>query len=260
MGDESKVASPHSRSVPRFDLFAVGIEALRSEYEASLSEDVVAAMSRLAGRFRQVHAANLAREERRRRGMFAYALHLACHPPALAQVARQRAAYARRMAGGKLSAVREALAARPARATGGSAGALARLRATGVEFATAFVFAVPLVALATIVRGLLSAQLASRSPYMIYVTAAVAGALLRGSLCGALTAAGGALAGLYFFVEPSWSLSARPEDLAALAMFCFVCASVLFPTAMLRRKTSEQETRSVGGGLSQTGMTRQLDL
>jgi hypothetical protein len=74
---------------------------------------------------------------------------------------------------------------------------------------------------------------------MIYVAAVVAGTLVVGPLCGALVIAGGALAGLHFFVQPADSLESQSANLMAMAMFCFVSLSVLFPISALRRRLGE---------------------
>jgi succinoglycan biosynthesis protein ExoO len=108
VGGRSKKASPHSKSVPRFDLFAEGVEARRLKYREAITADVDRAMSRLSRQFRLVHEANLAREERRKRGLLAYALYLGQRPPVLAEVLRSRATYMkRRFARAKLEMSRQ---------------------------------------------------------------------------------------------------------------------------------------------------------
>jgi succinoglycan biosynthesis protein ExoO len=109
VGGRSGKASPHSKSVPRFDLFADAVEARRLKYRAAISADVDRAMKRMSRRFRLVHEANLAREERRKRGLFAYALYLSQRPPVLADVLRSRVTYLkRRFARAKLEISRQA--------------------------------------------------------------------------------------------------------------------------------------------------------
>ena len=50
VGDQSGVASPHSRSIPRFDLFADGISALKSKYSQTITADIDRAMELLLQR------------------------------------------------------------------------------------------------------------------------------------------------------------------------------------------------------------------
>lgn len=96
VGGRSGQASPHTKSVPRFDLCADGLEARRLKYRAAITADVDRAMRRLSRRFRLVHEANLARAERRNRGLFAYALYVGQHPRVLVQVLRARATHLKR--------------------------------------------------------------------------------------------------------------------------------------------------------------------
>lgn len=229
IGDESKVASPHSRSTPRFDLVADGIEALKAKHATAITADDGRAMMRLATRFRQVHAANLAKEERREHGLVAYGLYLARRPEALAQVMRQRTAYARRLASDRLGAVRGAYL--PGRA--GSA-------------VLSFVFGILLVGAGTLVRALLTGQMQSQSPFLVYVAPVVAGTLVVGPVCGALVIAGSALTGLYFFTGPPGSWGAHPGNVVDLVTFCLVSFSVLLPIAGLRRRLMTQEARKPG--------------
>lgn len=91
VGDQSGKPSPHSRSDPRFDLFADGIDALRSRRPEAISPEIDRAMTRMVRRFRLEHQANLARAARRERGMLAYALHVACRPAVLVEAVARRA-------------------------------------------------------------------------------------------------------------------------------------------------------------------------
>jgi succinoglycan biosynthesis protein ExoO len=103
VGGRSGKASPHSKSVPRFDLFAEAVEARRLKYREVITADIDRAMKRLSRRFRLVHESNLARAERRTRGLFAYALYVGRRPSVLAEVLRSRATYLkRRLARAKL--------------------------------------------------------------------------------------------------------------------------------------------------------------
>jgi succinoglycan biosynthesis protein ExoO len=90
VGDVSGVASPHSRSVPRFDLISDGLDLLRKKYPRAITPDIERAMTRLARRYRVVHAANLARQERLQRGLVAYAVYVGRRPSVVAHVLRQR--------------------------------------------------------------------------------------------------------------------------------------------------------------------------
>lgn len=217
IGDQSKAPSPHSRSTPRFDLFADGIEALKAKHAAAITQDEGRAMMRLANRFRHVHAANLAREERKTRGLVAGALYLGRRPSVLAEMARERAAYATRQVHARL----------------GAAGG-AQLYGRAGSAIISFVFAVLLVGLGTLMRNLVTGHMPS--PFLVYVGPMVAGALVVGPLCGALTIAGSALAGLYFLVGPQGTWAGRPGDITSLILFCLAASAVLFPIAALRRR------------------------
>jgi succinoglycan biosynthesis protein ExoO len=103
VGDHSKAASPHSKTIKRFDLFAAGIETVRSQYRASISKDIDRAMTRLTRRLRLIHGAGLAREQRLTRGLFAYALYIGQRPPVLGQVIRQRAAHLKHLLSASLN-------------------------------------------------------------------------------------------------------------------------------------------------------------
>lgn len=91
IGDRSGRQSPHSRSNPRFDLFANGVDALRIRHSGRISPDVDRAMRRMVRRFRLEHHANLARASRRERGVLAYMLHAARRPVVLAEAVARRA-------------------------------------------------------------------------------------------------------------------------------------------------------------------------
>ncbi len=90
IGDVSGVASPHSKSVPRFDLISDGLDLLRSKYPHAISSEIDRAMKRLAHRYRVVHETNLAKQERLRHGLLAYVLFVARRPAVAANVLRQR--------------------------------------------------------------------------------------------------------------------------------------------------------------------------
>lgn len=80
VGDLSGASSPRSKSTPRFDLFADGVEALGSKRAEATSPDIKRAMSRIAGRFRFEHQLNMARDQRRSRGLLAYACYVGMRP------------------------------------------------------------------------------------------------------------------------------------------------------------------------------------
>lgn len=90
IGGRSGRRSPHSRSDPRFDLFADGVDALRSRRPEGVSREIDRAMRRMVRRFRLEHHANLARASRRDRGMLAYALHAAQRPAILVEAVARR--------------------------------------------------------------------------------------------------------------------------------------------------------------------------
>jgi succinoglycan biosynthesis protein ExoO len=90
VGDRSGRPSPHSRSTPRYDLFADGVHALRSKYPAAISPDIDQAILRMVRRFRLERQANLARAARRERGMMAYTLHVLRCPEVLFQALARR--------------------------------------------------------------------------------------------------------------------------------------------------------------------------
>jgi succinoglycan biosynthesis protein ExoO len=93
VGDRSGKPSPHSRSTPRFDLFADGIEALRSRRPEAVSPDVDRAITRIVRRFRAERQANLARAARRERGMLAYGLHVVRCPAVFVRVVARRSPF-----------------------------------------------------------------------------------------------------------------------------------------------------------------------
>jgi succinoglycan biosynthesis protein ExoO len=89
VGERSGVKSPHSKSVPRFDLIADQIDALKASH-GEASDDTRKAMTRLATRYRVVHGLNLARQKRSEAGPVWFLLHLGVRPPLLAHFVRQR--------------------------------------------------------------------------------------------------------------------------------------------------------------------------
>jgi succinoglycan biosynthesis protein ExoO len=90
VGEKSGVKSPHSKSIPRFDLIADQIDALKAAHAKGMSGIVAKAMTKLASRYRVVHALNLARVKRAEAGPIWYLLHVASHPALLAHFVRQR--------------------------------------------------------------------------------------------------------------------------------------------------------------------------
>jgi succinoglycan biosynthesis protein ExoO len=90
VGEKSGVKSPHSKSVPRFDLIADQIDALKASHAKGISAEVAKAMTRLAARYRVVHALNLARVKRGEAGPVWYLLHVGARPALLAHFVRQR--------------------------------------------------------------------------------------------------------------------------------------------------------------------------
>jgi len=80
VGDLSGATSPHSKSVPRFDLFADGIAALGRKHAEAISPDIARAMARITRRFRLEHQLNLARAKRKEQGLFAYACFVGFRP------------------------------------------------------------------------------------------------------------------------------------------------------------------------------------
>jgi len=89
VGDVSGVASPHSKSVPRFDLISDGLDLLRAKYPQAITPQIDRAMIRLAHRYRIVHATNVAKQERLQRGLLAYAVYIGRRPSVMAHVLRQ---------------------------------------------------------------------------------------------------------------------------------------------------------------------------
>lgn len=108
IGDVSGVVSPHSKSVPRFDLISDGLDMLRAKYPQAITPQIDRAMTRLARRYRVVHATNVARQERLQRGLLAYAVYVGRRPSVVAHVLRQR---------GRKMLTRRKLGAAPASAT-----------------------------------------------------------------------------------------------------------------------------------------------
>jgi succinoglycan biosynthesis protein ExoO len=90
VGEKSGVKSPHSKSVPRFDLIADQIDALKAAHAKGMSGEVARAMTKLASRYRVVHALNLARVKRAEAGPVWYLLHVGARPALLAHFVRQR--------------------------------------------------------------------------------------------------------------------------------------------------------------------------
>lgn len=89
VGERSGVKSPHSRSVPRFDLIADRIDALKAAH-ATAPNETLRAMTKLAARYRVVHALNVARQERSEKGAAWYLMYVAARPALLAHFVRQR--------------------------------------------------------------------------------------------------------------------------------------------------------------------------
>jgi succinoglycan biosynthesis protein ExoO len=89
VGERSGVKSPHSKSVPRFDLIADQVDALKASH-AQASDETRRAMTKLAARYRVVHALNLARQKRGQAGPVWFLLHVGARPPLLAHFVRQR--------------------------------------------------------------------------------------------------------------------------------------------------------------------------
>jgi len=90
VGELSGVASPHSKSIPRFDLISDGLDLLRAKYPQAITPEIDPAMTRLARRYRVVHATNVARQTRQQRGLLAYAVHVAGRPSVVAHIVRQQ--------------------------------------------------------------------------------------------------------------------------------------------------------------------------
>jgi succinoglycan biosynthesis protein ExoO len=90
VGEKSGVKSPHSKSIPRFDLVADQIDALKASHAKGMSGDVARAMKKLTSRYRVVHALNLARAQRSEAGPIWYMLHVGARAPLLAHFVRQR--------------------------------------------------------------------------------------------------------------------------------------------------------------------------
>lgn len=86
VGDISGRWSPHSKSVPSFDVVADGLQVLKAKHSVRMSSEVASAMDRLTRRYRLVHGANQARAVRHERGMLAYAAHLLRRPAVTGQV------------------------------------------------------------------------------------------------------------------------------------------------------------------------------
>lgn len=92
VGEKSGVKNPHSKSIPRFDLIADQIDALKAAHAASAPDKTLQAMAKLAARYRVVHALNLARQKREQAGPVWYLLHVCARPALFAHFVRQRIA------------------------------------------------------------------------------------------------------------------------------------------------------------------------
>ena len=90
IGDVSGVESPHSKSVPRFDLISDGLDLLRSKYPQAITPEIDRAMTRLARRYRVVHQTHVAKQQRLQRGLLAYAVYVGRRPAVVAHVLRLR--------------------------------------------------------------------------------------------------------------------------------------------------------------------------
>jgi succinoglycan biosynthesis protein ExoO len=90
VGEQSGKKSPHSKSIPRFDLIADRIDALKGPYAAAITPEIDQAMTRLSDRYRIVHGLNLARQQRHERGLLTYALYLFRRPHLLSHMVGQR--------------------------------------------------------------------------------------------------------------------------------------------------------------------------
>ncbi len=90
VGERSGVKNPHSKSVPRFDLIAEQIDALKARHAGAASNEIRQAMTKLASRYRVVHALNLARQKRIQAGAVWYLMYVGSRPPLLAHFVRQR--------------------------------------------------------------------------------------------------------------------------------------------------------------------------
>lgn len=90
IGERSGKTSLHSRSIPRFDLIADAMLALKTRYPIVVQPELDRAISKLARRYRVVHDANLAKAERLESGVVAYAIYLSRRPAVLGQVMRQK--------------------------------------------------------------------------------------------------------------------------------------------------------------------------
>jgi succinoglycan biosynthesis protein ExoO len=90
VGEKSGVKSPHSKSIPRFDLIADQIDALKASHAQGMSGDVARAMTKLTTRYRVVHALNLARVKRAEAGPVWYLMYIGSRPSLLAHFIRQR--------------------------------------------------------------------------------------------------------------------------------------------------------------------------
>jgi glycosyltransferase involved in cell wall biosynthesis len=88
IGELSGQYSPHSKSVPRFDLISDGIDGLKLKYPQAITPDIDRAMTRLARRYRLVHRANLAKDVRLKKGLPAYALFVVQRPSVIVYVLR----------------------------------------------------------------------------------------------------------------------------------------------------------------------------
>ena len=109
VGERSGAKNPHSKSVPRFDLIADQIDALNARHVGASSE-IRQAMTKLAARYRVVHALNLARQKRSEAGAVWYLMYVGSRPALLAHFVRQRIG----MIGTALSAGRRSRPSAPA--------------------------------------------------------------------------------------------------------------------------------------------------
>jgi hypothetical protein len=79
-----------SKSIPRFDLIADHIDGLKRSYARAITPEIDQAMTKLAARYRVVHALNVGRQQRYERGLFTYALYLLQRPGLITHMVRQR--------------------------------------------------------------------------------------------------------------------------------------------------------------------------
>lgn len=111
-----------------------------------------------------------------------------------------------------------------------------------------------LVAVATLARAALGAQLGALSPFMLYVAAVLVAGLVRGPICGALVMLAGGAVGFRLFLSPHGV--APPGSVVALMVFWGVSAPVLVTANELRVQLTRAMARLTAALERSGGATR----